>query len=293
MKLQVFRHLWGINPSKDIKTNLRVVKVLKELGYAGVEASLSAIQAHGGSAFLQELIDHDMKLIVGIYSGWTDYEPNAWENKSVSAHLKQFEDEINQAHELLLKPVMLNAHAGADHWNDATCHEFFKAASNIQHDIPIAHETHRGRVLWNPWRTLDMLEAYPHLKLTMDFSHWVVCAERHLDTEWDEEWLNKVIPHVLHIHGRIGTDEAPQVTDPQDPHVQGSVQRFDNLWSKIWTHQAKTGKEISTFTPEYGPSPYTQMAPFTGAPLSNVWDVCNRETKRQQLRFQDFISTTK
>ncbi|OQR94865.1 hypothetical protein ACHHYP_00879 [Achlya hypogyna] len=285
MKLDVFRHLWGIAPSKDVKTNLRVVQVLKHLGYSGIEASLSAIHAHGGPAFLDELAAHDMKLIVGIYSGWTDYEPGTWEDKSVQAHIAQFEDEIRQAHALSLRPTLLNAHAGADHWNDATCHEFFTAARNIASDIPIAHETHRGRILWNPWRTLDVLKAYPELRLTMDFSHWVLGAERLLDADWDEQWLATVLPHVQHIHGRIGSDEAPQVTDPQDPFAQACVERFDRLWAQIWTHQAKAGQPFSTFTPEYGPSPYTPMAPFTGAPLSNVWDVCNRETVRQQSRF--------
>ncbi|ETV83901.1 hypothetical protein H257_04492 [Aphanomyces astaci] len=286
-QLQVFRHLWGIEPAVDVATNLKLVPQLKALGYKGVEASLSAIQAHGGAAFLDELKAHDMNLIVGVYSGWTDYIPNAWEEKSADEHLKQFEDEVNQAHALSLRPVMLNAHAGCDHWSDRDCVEFFSAAlERIPHtgDIPIAHETHRGRALWNPWRTLHVLEQFPSLKLTLDFSHWVVAAERLLDSEWDHQWIERVLPHVLHVHGRIVSDEAPQVIDPRDPHAKPFVDRFDRLWSQVWQVQARKNL-ISTFTPEYGPSPYTPMAPFTGAPLSDVCDVVNFETRRQQARF--------
>ncbi|KAF0694728.1 Aste57867_14404 [Aphanomyces stellatus] len=288
-QLHVFRHLWGIEPVADTKTNLQLVKTLKGLGYSGVEASLSAIQEHGGGAFLDELKAHEMNLIVGIYSGWTDYVPSAWEAKSVSAHLKQFEDEVRQAHALSLRPVMLNAHAGCDHWTERECREFFEAAERISHDIPIAHETHRGRALWNPWRTLQLLEEFPSLKLTLDFSHWVLAAERLLDTEWDHEWLQRVLPHVIHIHGRIGSEESPQIIDPRDPQAKVEVERFDRLWADVWQAQAQAGLVVSTLTPEYGPSPYTPMTPFTGKPLSDVWDVCNHECKRQQARFQQLF----
>ncbi|RHY62607.1 hypothetical protein DYB30_000085 [Aphanomyces astaci] len=269
-QLQVFRHLWGIEPAVDVATNLKLVPQLKALGYKGVEASLSAIQAHGGAAFLDELKAHDMNLIVGVYSGWTDYIPNAWEEKSADEHLKQFEDEVNQAHALSLRPVMLNAHAGCDHWSDRDCVEFFSAAlERIPHtgDIPIAHETHRGRALWNPWRTLHVIEQFPSLKLTLDFSHWVVAAERLLDSEWDHQWIERVLPHVLHTH-------------TPSPSWTGSIA----CGRRVWQVQARENL-ISTFTPEYGPSPYTPMAPFTGAPLSDVCDVVNFETRRQQARF--------
>ncbi|RHY33348.1 hypothetical protein DYB32_001687 [Aphanomyces invadans] len=288
-QLHVFRHLWGIEPVAHLATNLKLVSQLKALGYKGVEASLSAIKAHGGNAFLDELQSHDMDLIVGVYSGWTDYEPGAWQEKSITDHLNQLEDEVNQARALSLRPVMLNAHAGCDHWSDRDCTEFFTAAlQRIPHDgdVPIAHETHRGRALWNPWRTLQLLEQFPSLKLTLDFSHWVVVAERLLDSAWDDQWIDRIIPHVLHIHGRVGSDESPQVVDPHDPHVKPFVDRFDRIWSQVWQAQARgSSNGTSTFTPEYGPSPYTPMAPFTGEPLSDVWALANSETRRQQERF--------
>ncbi|CAK4082026.1 unnamed protein product [Aphanomyces euteiches] len=286
-QLLVFRHLWGIEPSPSLEKNLALIGELKNLGYSGVEASLSAIREHGGAAFLEELKAHDMKLIVGIYSGWTDYVPSAWEAKSVADHLKQFEDEIQQAHALSLRPTMLNAHAGCDYWNERDCQEFLLAAEKIHSEIPIAHETHRGRMMWNPWRTLELIEKFPSLKLTLDFSHWCVGAERPLDTPWDHEWIKRILPRVIHIHGRVGTEESPQVIDPRDPNAKPFVERFDRIWADVWRTQAQSGAAISTLTPEYGPSPYTPMTPFTGQPLSDVWEVVNNECKRQQERFRN------
>ena len=45
----------------------------------------------------------------------------------------------------------------------------------------MAHETHRGRILFNPWITCRLLDRFEHLKLCCDFSHWVCVSERLID----------------------------------------------------------------------------------------------------------------
>ena len=96
MKLNVFRNLWGISSSTNKwKT---ILPNLKNLGYDGVEVSLSDISSYGGiDEFLSaqnSLESNDlscskekMKLIIGVYTGWIDYE-GTWDegNRSINVN---------------------------------------------------------------------------------------------------------------------------------------------------------------------------------------------------------------
>ncbi len=80
--------------------------------------------------------------------------------------------------------------------------------------IRIAHETHRGRILYNPWITRDLCVKYADLKLTADLSHFCVVAERvfaHDDADWMEV-MEQVAAHTIHIHARVGYAQGPQVS---------------------------------------------------------------------------------
>lgn len=88
--------------------------------------------------------------------------------------------------------------------------------------IAIYHETHRGRILYNPWITRDICKVFPTLKLTADLSHWCVVAERifdpasGLDDDW-QEILDIVSERTHHIHARVGYEEGPQVCISNGP----------------------------------------------------------------------------
>ena len=96
------------------------------------------------------------------------------------------------------------------------------------------------------------------MRLTSDFSHWVVKCERLLDTEAEIQLLNeRIAPAVDHVHARIGTPQAPQVASPLQPTVQGAAERHYLWWEAIWG--AREAASISgrdstlTATIEYGP----------------------------------------
>lgn len=54
--------------------------------------------------------------------------------------------------------------------------------------VSVSHETHRGRALFNPFITAHLLNKFPTLYITADWSHWTVVCERLLATSvYDEE----------------------------------------------------------------------------------------------------------
>ena len=153
--------------------------------------------------------------------------------------------------------------------------------------VPVSNETHRGRILYNPWVTSRMLERFPSLKLCCDFSHWVCVCERLLDTETDI--IQQAADHCIHLHARVGYEEGPQVPDPRAPEYQLHVEAHERWWKMVWDSQIARNVSVSTLTSEYGPLNYLHTLPFSQTPVANLWEVCEWQTQRQAARFKELF----
>jgi len=288
MKLLCFRSLWGLE-NENWET---LFKELVDHGYDGIEASLGDIKYNAKTVeherFFHLLKLYNLKYICGVYTSWIDYD-NDWEDKPVDQHLKLYREQLTIAKSL--SPFHINAHSGQDSWSEHQIEEFFTGALAIESElnIVVSHETHRGRALYSPWVTVRLIQKFPELKLTCDFSHWVVVCERLLDSQFDNKWLPSIANRCHHIHARIGYSQHAQVPDPMALEYEVAVKRFEMLWKLIWMHQKTTGSEFSTLTPEYGPAPYLQTLPHTNMPVSNLWDICNSQVKRQRKNFEEYF----
>ena len=131
--------------------------------------------------------------------------------------------------------------------------------------------------------TLHLIQRFPTLRLTADFSHWLVVCERLLDHPSDLERMQPILSRVDHIHARVGSVQHAQVTDPtvDAPRETQLLQRW---WQMIWTEQIKQGKRRTTLTPEYGPVPYAMSSEV------NVWTLTNREMERQRDNYQQWLA---
>jgi hypothetical protein len=162
--------------------------------------------------------------------------------------------------------------SGWDSWTfDEGC-RFFEAALKWEQklNIPVAHETHRSRLLFTPWVTAEYLRQFPELKLCCDFSHWVVATESLLDRF--EEEVTLAASHAVHIHARVGHEQGPQVNDPRSAEWSGHVDRFNAWWLLCLERGRANGLSSPTMTAEYGPPPYCPTEPHTKRPLSNTWE---------------------
>ena len=115
------------------------------------------------------------------------------------------------------------------------------------------------------------VEKFPELELVGDFSHFCVVSESLLQNQ--QEILNKIKPHVSHIHARIGYSQGPQVNDPFAPEWANHMQIFDGWWNEIINLKKDAGWQEFNITPEFGPDPYMPAMPFTLQPLGNQWEI--------------------
>ena len=191
-----------------------------------------------------------------------------------TATLQQHLDDLHRQLGVVaqVRPLKVNCIGGCDRWDIQTSQEFFQSALEIadKFDLTISFETHRGRSLYSPWVTEQLLEKMS-LPLTCDFSHWCVVCEGLGETE--DDLIRNVAMHAEHIHARIGYDQGPQVSDPRSYLYQQDQQKHLRWWGWIWQAQAARQLPVSTLTPEFGPDGYQMIDPSTGEAVGNLDEI--------------------
>ncbi|PYI56602.1 sugar phosphate isomerase/epimerase family protein [Paenibacillus flagellatus] len=150
---------------------------------------------------------------------------------------------------------------------------FFEQALAIERElgVPVAHETHRGRAMYAPWTTAGLLREFPELRIAADFSHWCCVCENLLEDQ--AEHLDVAMSRTIHIHGRVGHREGPQVSDPSAPEYAEELQAHLGWWTEIARRRRAEGAPLFTFTPEFGPPGYMPTLPHTRQPIADLWSV--------------------
>ncbi|WP_274651422.1 sugar phosphate isomerase/epimerase family protein [Paenibacillus humicola] len=264
MKLKLIKALWGMNGSLESQ-----FERIAAAGYDGVEAPLPA--AEDEQRFRDLLRSYGFDYIAMVFTAGDE-------------HLDSFERQVNRAADF--RPLSITSHSVSDSMPVEEQVAFFRKAAEIERGlgIPVGHETHRGRALFNPWDTSRVLREVPGMKLTADFSHWCCVCESTLDNQ--EAHLEAAFPRVLHIHGRVGYAEGPQVPDPRAPEYSRELSRHLGWWDRIVEEKRKAGAEFVTFTPEFGPPGYLHTLPFTNQPVADLWDVCLWMAQTFKARFE-------
>ena len=187
---------------------------------------------------------------------------------------------------LVQKPHAINSHTGSDFFTTEQNLAFLQLANRLskEYNIPVTHETHRGRFSYSLTETKKFLEADSNFQLTLDVSHWMVVHESLLQEQ--DLLLEGVLNRTQHIHARVGFEEGPQVNDPQAPEWKTALERHLSIWETSIQKRWKEGK-IPTITTEFGPPTYLPTEPFTQKPLSDQWEanvfIMNALKERMQL----------
>jgi hypothetical protein len=151
------------------------------------------------------------------------------------------------------------------------------------------HETHRGRFSFHANSLLAYLQAFPELKLVADFSHFCTVSESLL--EHQQHILEKIMPHVAHVHARVGFEQGPQVSNPFAPEWHMHLNTFVHWWQQLHRLAAKSGRGFFTITPECGPSPYMPLEPFTQKPMADQWQINVQMMQYLHDKIADYATT--
>lgn len=262
MELRCFKSLWGMEGTLEDR-----IARAAQAGYAGVEAALPPPEQ--ADAFLSLLDRHRLSLIAQVFTG--------------GDHATDFARQV--AYAARFKPVLIVSHSARDCMSEDEQDRFFASAleTESRHGIPIGHETHRQRAMFTPWTTARLLRRFPELRITADFSHWMNVCESYLEDQ--EENVSLAIERSLHVHGRIGFPEGPQVPHPAAPEYRTELEIYIRWWQRIFASQAGRDTPTATFTAEFGPPGYMPRLPFTNVPVADLWEVNQWMTDHVRERF--------
>ena len=244
-------------------------------GYAGLDISLVHILCIGKDRFARVMQENQLYFIGKCYSSGGGC-PSAPGNsaalkkaerthppigRDVESHIAVFCAQMRELCESLpLRSLLLSisGQSGRDYFSQEQADKFFSTCNALGEElgVTVQHETHRHRILFNPWCTRAIVERHPTLNLLADLSHYCVVCETPCEDADLQEAVATLIPRVTHTHARVGYEEGPQVPDPALPafaqHVAGHVA----WWKAIFRAHISRGKAVCTVTPEFLPFPY-------------------------------------
>ena len=185
-------------------------------------------------------------------------------------HIQSLESQFDFAAQC--EVALINSHAGRDIFPFEDNIQIFQRIIELSQGsgIPLLVETHRGRPTYSAIETRKYLEALPELRLTADFSHWMVVHESGLEDQHAN--MELAITRADYVHARVGYAEGPQIPEPRAPEWQQAVKRHIELWQQVIDQSKKDGKESLYITPEFGPPGYMHTTPFTNQPVGDVWE---------------------
>jgi sugar phosphate isomerase/epimerase len=262
-------------PSFTMNNNFELMILATDWGYSGnYDSFFAKIKAEGydgaeiwcpgdekGRKELSEAADkHGMKL--GLLFGSGDKNPQK--------NFEEFTKIMNAG--AAMNPIYINCHTAKDFFTPEQLKPFFEFTFQLakQKNIPIYHETHRGRALYSAPVTKGFIDKHPALRITLDVSHWCNVHESMLEDQ--EETMAMVLDRTDHIHARIGHAEGPQVNDPRAPEWDYAVKKHFEWWDKIVERKKKNGERLTILT-EFGPPDYMWTLPYTRQPLSDQWAI--------------------
>ena len=178
MSVQLFRHAWGaVGPGFTWKNLPDFTRDAALEGYAGVEFPLFYFDMQEESTektesdfreVLAETALDFIPLIATLPKDWGDY----------AGHIGLFKEQIQRAKDWGVRKA--SVHAGADSFDSATDIKFYRETTVIARDAGIEpyYETHRARPMYNPWRTIRILDTLSDIWITADFAHWMPVLDR-------------------------------------------------------------------------------------------------------------------
>ena len=256
MKIQYGKSIWGMGhcPIKEF------LERAKNDGYDAVEIDITAREEpiYEIRQIAQAL---ELRIIAQVWAI----------GNTAEAQLESFKVRLSDAKE-----------AGVFRVNALVGKEYFLFKENLplyehgiwwskQHGIPLSFETHRGRPTFSAVTTIPYLKTLSEMRLTGDFSHWMVVHESDLSDM--ELLLGLAVQRTDYIHARVGHAQGPQISDPRAPEWQPQLENHLAIWQRILDTHSDVGTETFIITPEFGPPDYMPSNPFTQKPVADEWEV--------------------
>lgn len=255
MEMQLVRTLWGLQDDPSRYADALPLIAAQNIDWAAVACPVQLISEP--EQFAHSLAHSNLSYVPQLFTfGQTPDE-----------HLAMLDDALARAS--TSSALHAVGQLGQDRWPTAHAVDFLNRALEFadRHDVQLIVETHRSRILANPWTATEILDAIPDLELSVDLSHWVCVAE---SCDLPVELIDRVAERAVQVDARVGHEQGSQVPDPRSPTAAKHLATFEAWWERIWSRREAAGAPALAFAPEHGPPPYQPSDPTTGEPLADI-----------------------
>jgi hypothetical protein len=266
-----------------IPTSDRFERMCEDLagrGYGGLDFAVQQIIMLGKERVAAALEKYGLKFMAKVYSsGHSGSIPSEnplvlaraefehpKQGRSPEQHFAVWSAQVREAAVPILRPYLIGAgsQGGRDCWDAAEVDRFVSASVALSLELgglPLHHETHRHRILFNPFDAVRTLRRNPTMLLLADLSHYCVVCEANPDQDDLDTAVQELLPSVGHVHFRVGFPEGPQVPDPNEARFAETFEGHKRWWRQIFRHAIRNGRPVITATPEFLPPPYAWTVP--------------------------------
>lgn len=153
--------------------------------------------------------------------------------------------------------------------------------------LPCFFETHRGRITQDLLRTVEYVTDIPAMRLTIDFSHYVLAGEMQQVESKTEHYFDALLRCCSAIHLRVSNGQQIQIELRQNYQTNPFVKRFIQWWRKgveYWQANARPG-DILPLVCELGPPAYS----ITQTSGNETVEQCDRW--QQALLLKEIVET--
>lgn len=204
--------------------------------------------------------------------------------------------------------LCLTVHAGWGLEDDADSFRLVDAILTASHrrGLPVFIETHRATITQDLWRTVQIIRAFPEIRINGDFSHYY-CGQELVYGDWSQKmsFMEPIFERIGFLHGRIASPGCMQVpldadlsSRPQQAHgTVDYLKHFRELWTRAMTgflSHAGPG-DILIFAPELlsGLNYYARMFPGPSLRLAEESDRYQQALVLNGLANQCFAAAQK
>lgn len=261
-KLDVQMSWWGMNGIRpadpdhalDLEAKLRFIA---KAGFDGVNAFIPEREQ---AADWRRLLDQ-YRLTLSVNA----YPKTAEDMVAFIKKLTAYEGTVQYVNAQVLTPFVIDAEA------EQLLYDIDRLARDA--GIQVFIETHRGTITQDLLRTVQYINRLPSLRLTIDFSHYVVAGEMRTVSEEAEALLQTLLTRTSSIHARVSNGEQVQVNVGENGE-HPMLEHYERWWEsgmRHWLAQA-SGEDRFPFVCELGPPPYAITVDDYGARTEEISD---------------------
>jgi hypothetical protein len=255
-RLAVFQSLWAMEGLAAADASIAAMfDRVHQAGFDGVSVDLGAVTF----AEAEECIPHFAR--TGLASGLTAFPAN----------VEDLRRALRLAHRLAAPFVVVIGQQMPIRVSDMlpVIDGWLKVAE--QESMPIHFETHRNCITNDLFTTVQLLDAFPELRMAADLSHYVVDREMPCPpTQSLQELVSAVLARSDSFQGRVASRSQIQVA-LNFPQNEKWVRLFQSWWRlgfELW--RSRHDNAVAVFVCELGPPDYA-ITDANGQELSDRW----------------------